>query len=101
LNKNVKNKYPKLRTVLSFGGGTDSTNFGSILSTNEKIKIVANSMTKVMFDNGFDGIDIDWECKFLKIILEIIVNFNYYYYYFFFLTIKQFNLWSILCFLPS
>jgi len=83
LNNNVKKKYPNLRTILSFGGGTDSTNFGSILSTNESIKTVANSITKVMSDNGFDGVDIDWEfpdnetecanlAALLKLIREII-----------------------------
>jgi len=63
LNNDVKKKYPKLRTVISFGGSSGSKNFGSVLSSEEKIKTAAKSVANIMNTYGFDGIDIDWECK--------------------------------------
>ncbi|ORX84086.1 hypothetical protein BCR32DRAFT_291580 [Anaeromyces robustus] len=61
LNNDIKKKYPKLRTVLSFGGGSGSGNFGSVLNTDAKIKTVAKNIKNIINELKFDGVDIDWE----------------------------------------
>lgn len=64
LNTVVKEKYPHLRTILSIGGATGSKDFNIILSSDSRIVTAAKSIANAMEEYLFDGIDIDWECKF-------------------------------------
>jgi GH18 family chitinase len=61
LNNDVKEKYPHLRTVVTFGGAFVSENFKNFLRKPDTLKKAAKGIEKVMRDYKFDGVDIDWE----------------------------------------
>ncbi|GAB4179888.1 MAG: hypothetical protein Fur0032_20650 [Terrimicrobiaceae bacterium] len=59
--RDLKARYPKLRTMISLGGWTLSSPFFSISRDAGKRADLARSAVYVMKRYGFDGIDIDWE----------------------------------------
>jgi chitinase len=75
LNTTIKKKYPKLRTILSFGGDSGSKNLGTVLSTDERIKAASKSIANTMKKYGFDGIDIDWEFPKTEVECENLYKF--------------------------
>lgn len=59
--KLLKKKYPKLKTLISVGGGTWSGNFSDVAASRTKRKKFAQSCVNFIKKYGFDGVDIDWE----------------------------------------
>lgn len=59
--KLLKQKYPHLKTIISVGGWTWSTQFSGIALSAAKRTQFVNSCVNFMTQYGFDGIDIDWE----------------------------------------
>jgi chitinase len=57
----LKQQYPGLRTLISVGGASHSTNFPGAASNDATRQHFAQSCLQFMQQNGFDGIDIDWE----------------------------------------
>ncbi|KAJ3007660.1 UNVERIFIED_CONTAM: hypothetical protein HDU68_003412, partial [Siphonaria sp. JEL0065] len=54
-------KYPNLRTVISVGGWSGSVHFSNIAKSPTATANFVKNIHKYIKDNGFDGIDIDWE----------------------------------------
>ena len=57
----LKQEHPDLMTLISVGGADNSTRFSNATSTPAGITKLAQSCVEYMKENGFDGIDIDWE----------------------------------------
>ena len=57
----LKKSHPRLQTVISVGGWADSEKFSDAALTDESRKTFAKSCADFAGDNGFDGVDIDWE----------------------------------------
>ncbi|KAF0818626.1 Chitinase [Bacillus sp. ZZV12-4809] len=57
----LKAKYPHLKSVIAIGGWGGSANFIEAASTEESREIFADSAVEFMLENGFDGVDLDWE----------------------------------------
>lgn len=57
----LKEKHPKLRTMISVGGWTWSGNFSPAAATAAGRAALAESCVTFMREYGFDGVDIDWE----------------------------------------
>ena len=57
----LKAEYPHLRVLISVGGANHSTNFSAVASDDGLRTQFAQSSVQFMTENGFDGIDIDWE----------------------------------------
>ncbi|CAG8718572.1 8504_t:CDS:2, partial [Acaulospora morrowiae] len=57
----LKQKHRHLKVVISIGGYTWSTNFGSVTANPETRKTMVDSLLKLVKDLYIDGIDIDWE----------------------------------------
>jgi len=61
LNNVVRKEYPHLRTVVSVGGASGSSNFGRFLKNPRTLKTAATNVVKFCNKHGFDGVDLDWE----------------------------------------
>ena len=57
----LKQQYPSLRTLISVGGASRSRNFPNAAVSDAARQHFAQSCVQFMKQNGFDGIDIDWE----------------------------------------
>jgi chitinase len=57
----LKQQYPQLMTLISIGGASNSGNFPSAAATDASRQSLAQSCIAFMKQNGFDGLDIDWE----------------------------------------
>jgi chitinase len=57
----LKQQYPNLLTLISVGGASHSKYFPSAASNDTARRHFAQSCVQFMKQNGFDGIDIDWE----------------------------------------
>ncbi|KAL5611655.1 hypothetical protein BROUX41_000764 [Berkeleyomyces rouxiae] len=57
----LKQKNRRIKTLLSIGGWTWSSNFPAAASTEESRAEFARSSVKLMRDWGFDGIDVVWQ----------------------------------------
>ncbi|KAI9353773.1 glycoside hydrolase superfamily [Obelidium mucronatum] len=54
-------KYPNLRTVISVGGWSGSVHFSNIAKSATATANFVKNIKKYLSDNGFDGLDLDWE----------------------------------------
>ncbi len=59
--KQLKQQHPSLKTLISLGGYDHSTYFSDAALTPAARQHFAQSCIQFMTQNGFDGIDIDWE----------------------------------------
>jgi chitinase len=59
--KELKKSYPKLKTIISVGGWSWSDRFSDVALTDASRTTFANSCVDFIVQNGFDGVDIDWE----------------------------------------
>lgn len=57
----LKQRYPGLKTVVSVGGYAHSAKFSDAAASDASRRAFAQSCVAFMTQNGFDGIDIDWE----------------------------------------
>ncbi|PMD47820.1 glycoside hydrolase family 18 protein [Hyaloscypha variabilis F] len=57
----AKKKQPTLKTMLSIGGWTYSPSFNEILKSASKRSQFATTAVKLMYNLGFDGLNLDWE----------------------------------------
>lgn len=57
----LKQRDPQLKTLISLGGADGSKYFSVAAKTADSRKQFVASCVRFMQDNGFDGIDIDWE----------------------------------------
>jgi chitinase len=59
--RELKKVNPHIRTLISVGGWTWSDKFSDAALTEESRAGFAQSAVRFIVENGFDGIDIDWE----------------------------------------
>lgn len=59
--RKMKEKYPHIKTLISVGGWTWSSNFSDVAATESGRKKFASSAADFVSKYGFDGLDIDWE----------------------------------------
>ncbi|WP_239614960.1 glycosyl hydrolase family 18 protein [Cohnella mopanensis] len=59
--RTLKQANPKLQSLISVGGWTWSDTFSDVALSNYTRTRFAESAVKFIRDNGFDGIDLDWE----------------------------------------
>jgi len=59
--RELKRKKPYLKTILSIGGWSNSSNFPSVASTEAKRKHFVSSCIALMEKYDFNGFDVDWE----------------------------------------
>ena len=57
----LKAKFPQLLVSISVGGASHSTNFSAVCGSTATRGHFVASCVQFMTENGFDGIDIDWE----------------------------------------
>mgnify|MGYP000766483012 CR=1 FL=1 len=59
--RQLKQKNPQLKTLISIGGWDYSTYFSDIASTAARRDSFARSIVDFLLEHGFDGVDLDWE----------------------------------------
>ncbi len=59
--KQLKTVYPQLKTLISIGGWNDSGRFSDVALSDWSRTVFADSVIAFIKQNGFDGVDIDWE----------------------------------------
>lgn len=59
--KKIKAQYPDLKTLISVGGWTWSTNFSDVAADPAKRAKMAQTSVDFVVKYGFDGVDLDWE----------------------------------------
>lgn len=59
--RNLKEKYPHLKTTIAVGGWGGSANFSEAAATEEGRTMLADSLVEFILEHGFDGVDLDWE----------------------------------------
>lgn len=59
--RQLRDKYPHLKVLISVGGWSWSDNFSDVASDPVKRDKFAASAAKFVSDYGLDGVDIDWE----------------------------------------
>jgi chitinase len=59
--RELKQKHPHLKTLISVGGWTGSPPFSDAALTDESRDRLARSCADFASQHGFDGVDIDWE----------------------------------------
>jgi len=59
--QDLQKDYPQLCVLISVGGANHSTNFAAVCAAAATRANFAGSCVEFMTQNGFDGIDIDWE----------------------------------------
>ncbi|MEN9362669.1 MAG: hypothetical protein RL095_4204 [Verrucomicrobiota bacterium] len=59
--RELKRRFPHLKTLISIGGANDSDHFTRASATAAGRQRFAASALKFILDHGFDGADIDWE----------------------------------------
>jgi chitinase len=57
----LKEAHPHVKTLLSIGGWTWSSQFSSVAASAEKRARFATSCADIMEEYSFDGLDVDWE----------------------------------------
>lgn len=57
----LKNQHPHLKTMISVGGWTWSKNFSDAAASEDSRARFAESVRDYILENGFDGVDLDWE----------------------------------------
>ncbi len=57
----LKKKHPHLKTMISVGGWTWSKNFSDAAASEDSRAKFAESVRRFILENGFDGVDLDWE----------------------------------------
>ncbi|MFA9466074.1 MAG: glycoside hydrolase family 18 protein [Velocimicrobium sp.] len=61
LLNSLKKTHPNLKTLISVGGWSWSDKFSDVALTDASRTTFADSCVDFILQNGFDGIDIDWE----------------------------------------
>ncbi|KAI9310047.1 glycoside hydrolase superfamily, partial [Zopfochytrium polystomum] len=61
LNQQVRNNYPDLLTSIAVGGWSQSQYFSTVAANETLSKAFASNIHQYMDQNGFDGVDIDYE----------------------------------------
>ncbi|XP_075537936.1 endochitinase-like isoform X2 [Dermacentor variabilis] len=57
----LKNKFPRLKTLLSIGGWSNQTQVISAMATTmTRRRVFINDAVRKLVDNGFDGLDVFW-----------------------------------------
>ncbi len=59
--RQLKARYPHLRTSLSVGGAGNANHFSVVVKSDAALQRFAASAVSLMKQGGFDGIDVDWE----------------------------------------
>ncbi len=59
--RQLKTQYPNLKTLIAIGGWTWSGKFSDVALTDASRTAFADSVVAFIKQNGFDGVDIDWE----------------------------------------
>ncbi len=57
----IKAKHPNIKVILCIGGGGAGQAMTDATLKEEDFQAVTQNMFEAMVDNGFDGIDLDWE----------------------------------------
>ena len=57
----LKKFYPHIKTLISVGGWSWSGKFSDVAATYDSREAFADSCVQFIVDNGFDGVDLDWE----------------------------------------
>ncbi|WP_226679896.1 glycosyl hydrolase family 18 protein [Sutcliffiella horikoshii] len=57
----LKKQHPQLKTMISVGGWTWSKNFSNAAASEDSRTKFAESVRRFILENGFDGVDLDWE----------------------------------------
>ncbi|TYS68182.1 glycoside hydrolase family 18 protein [Sutcliffiella horikoshii] len=59
--RQLKEQHPHLKTMISVGGWTWSKNFSDAAASEDSRARFAESVLRFILENGFDGVDLDWE----------------------------------------